>query len=86
MLSMQRTDGHLEDWYGEGNFNRTALLWALMKSQGMRATPWKPGLQLGAVREGVALRFTLNQPARVAFDFPRHLAVHNWAAELRPAQ
>ncbi len=78
MLSMQRSDGHLEDWYGEGNFNRTALLWALMKSQGLRAEPWKPGLQLGAVREGDALRFTLNQPARVAFDFPRHRAVHNW--------
>ena len=23
MLEMQRADGHLEDWYGEGNFNRT---------------------------------------------------------------
>ncbi len=48
MLSMQRADGHIEDWYGEGNFNRTALLWLLMKSQGLRAEPWGPGLQLGA--------------------------------------
>ena len=23
MLGMQRPDGHIEDWYGEGNFNRT---------------------------------------------------------------
>ena len=28
MLGMQRPDGHIEDWYGEGNFNRTALLYA----------------------------------------------------------
>ncbi len=28
MLRMQRADGHIEDWYGEGNFNRTALLYA----------------------------------------------------------
>jgi hypothetical protein len=78
MLSMQRPDGHLEDWYGEGNFNRTALLWALMKSQGLRASHWKPGLQLGAVREGQSLRFWLNKPARVEFDFARHRRVHNW--------
>ena len=26
MLAMQRPDGHIEDWYGEGNFNRTLLL------------------------------------------------------------
>ena len=36
LLAMQRPDGHIEDWYGEGNFNRTALLYALMKSQGVR--------------------------------------------------
>ena len=35
MLGMQRPDGHVEDWYGEGNFNRTALLYAYMKSQGV---------------------------------------------------
>jgi len=34
MLAMQQPDGHVENWYGEGNFNRTALLYALMKSQG----------------------------------------------------
>ncbi len=33
MLAMQRADGHVEDWYGEGNFNRTLLIYALMKSR-----------------------------------------------------
>ncbi|MBI5282386.1 MAG: hypothetical protein HY858_11945 [Candidatus Solibacter usitatus] len=78
MLAMQRPDGHVEDWYGEGNFNRTALLWALMKSQGLRAAQWSPGLKLGAVRDGQALRFSLNRAARIEFDFARHRRVHNW--------
>lgn len=78
MLSMQRADGHIEDWYGEGNFNRTALLWALMKSQGVRAAPWRPGLKLGAVREGAGLRLWLSAPAKVEFDHARHTRVHNW--------
>lgn len=78
LLSMQRTDGHVEDWYGEGNFNRTALLWALMKSQGLRAAPWTPGLELGAVREAGGMRFTVNRAARIEFDFARHRRVQNW--------
>jgi len=78
LLSMQRADGQFEDWYGEGNFNRTALLWALMKSQGLRASAWKPGLKIGAVRNGSALSFWLSQPARIEFDSARHRRVHNW--------
>jgi hypothetical protein len=51
MLGMQRADGHLEDWYGEGNFNRTALLHAYMKSLGVRPAHWEPGVRVGAVRD-----------------------------------
>ncbi len=32
-----------------------------MKSQGLRGAPWRPGLQLGAVREAGELRFTVNR-------------------------
>ena len=42
MLAMQRPDGHLEDWYGEGNFNRTLLIYALMKSQGVMPAERRP--------------------------------------------
>ena len=78
MLAMQRADGHVEDWYGEGNFNRTALLYALMKSQGVRAAPWKPGLRVGAVREGGGVLVSLSAAARVEFDYARHRSVMNW--------
>lgn len=81
MLRMQRADGHLEDWYGEGNFNRTALIYAYMKSQGVRPERWEPGVRVGATRTGDGLRLHLGMPAprRIQFDFARHRRVLNFA-------
>jgi hypothetical protein len=80
MLGMQQPDGHVENWYGEGNFNRTALLHALMKSQGLRPAQWKPGLRMGAVREGEKLYFSLDSsgPAVILWDRARHRRVLNF--------
>lgn len=74
MLGMQRPDGHLEYWYGEGNFNRTAMLYALMKSQGARPRHWKPGVRVGAVRQGGRLLLSLeaDAPETIRFDYARH--------------
>jgi hypothetical protein len=79
MLAMQRPDGHIEDWYGEGNFNRTALLYAYMKSLGVRPARWEPGVRVGAALEGTRLVFSLTTPAPrlVQFDFARHKRVMN---------
>ncbi len=79
MLAMQQPDGHLENWYGEGNFNRTALLYALMKSQGTRPEHWKPGIRVGAVREGERLYLSLEAPeaTRIRLDYARHRRVLN---------
>jgi hypothetical protein len=81
MLKMQRPDGHIEDWYGEGNFNRTALLYAYMKSLGVRPERWRPGVRVGAVRDGQQLRLHIAAPAalRVQFDYARHRRVLNFA-------
>lgn len=80
MLAMQRPDGHIEDWYGEGNFNRTALLHAFLKSQGVRPLHWTPGTSVGAVREGDRLYMNLTAPAAttVLFDSARHKRVLNF--------
>ena len=80
MLGMQRSDGHLEDWYGEGNFNRTALLYAYQKSQGVRPERWEPGFGVGAAVDGKRLLLHLNMPAprRIQFDFARHRRVMNF--------
>lgn len=81
MIAMQRPTGHIEDWYGEGNFNRTLLLYALMKSQGVMPVDKAPGLQLGATRDGDALRLHVAGAASVTlqFDFARHRRVINLA-------
>ncbi len=50
LFSKQRPDGIIEGWHGDGNSARTALLWALSKTQGISASPWRDDLRLGAVR------------------------------------
>ncbi|MBA3974028.1 MAG: hypothetical protein C0504_07400 [Candidatus Solibacter sp.] len=78
MQAMQRPDGHVEDWYGEGNFNRTSLLYALMQSQGVWADGWRKGVGIGAVREGDGLTLYVSGAARVKFDYERHRRVMNF--------
>ena len=82
MTAMQQPDGHIENWYGEGNFNRTLLLYILMKSQGCRPDRWVPGLRLGALREGGRLYLSLEAPpawqGSIRFDFARHRRVLNF--------
>jgi hypothetical protein len=82
MAAMQQPSGFIENWYGEGNFNRTLLLYILMKSQGARPDHWVPGLRLGAVRAGDRLYLSLEAPqgwsGRVRFDFARHRRVLNF--------
>jgi hypothetical protein len=80
MLDMQRPDGHVEYWYGEGNFNRTAMLYALMQSQGARPDHWRSGMRLGAVRDGDRLHLSVVSPSPVTirFDYARHRRVLNF--------
>jgi hypothetical protein len=85
MLDMQRPDGHIEYWYGEGNFNRTVMLYALMQSRGVRPAHWLPDMQVGAIQDGdknQRLNLSLVLPKDVAdtvirFDYARHRRVLN---------
>jgi hypothetical protein len=79
MLDMQRPDGHIEYWYGEGNFNRTAMLYALMQSRGVRPAHWQSGMQVGAVQRGQRLHLSLllPSPTTIRFDYARHRRVLN---------
>lgn len=76
MWAKQRPDGVIEGWHGDGNFARTSLMFALMKTQGCRLDPWRADLRLGAVRDGAAIRLSVSadQPwtGRLLFDRPRH--------------
>ena len=79
MLGMQKADGHIEYWYGEGNFNRTALLYALMQSRGVRPVHWQPGMRVGATQDGQRLHLSLvvAKPTVIRFDYARHTRILN---------
>jgi hypothetical protein len=77
LFGKQRPDGVLEGWHGDGNSARTALLWALAKTQGLTASPWRDDLRLGAVRlpDGgvqVVLAGDWSWAGTLRFDRPRH--------------
>ena len=79
MLDMQQPDGHIEYWYGEGNFNRTGMLYALMQSQGVRPEHWKPGVAWAPSRRR-RLHSCLQHARRrrrIRFDYARHRRVLN---------
>jgi hypothetical protein len=77
IFNKQRYDGILEGWHGDGNSARTALLWALSKTQGIAASPWRDDLRLGAVLEpdgSVRVFLATEWPwsGKLRFDRPRH--------------
>lgn len=76
MWAIQKPDGIIEGWHGDGNFARTSLMFALWKTQGVTVRPWRPDVRFGAVRDGHRLFLTLmaDRPwqGTVHFDRPRH--------------
>jgi hypothetical protein len=76
LIAFQRDDGIVEPWYADGNWARTLLLYAMMKTQGSFLDGWQEGVKLGAVRDGARLLVSLEAPAgwkgRLRFDHARH--------------
>jgi hypothetical protein len=76
LMAFQQPDGTIERWYGDGNWSRTLLLYALWKTQGTYLDGWREGVKLGAVREGERLHVSLEAPAewkgKLHFDYARH--------------
>ncbi len=75
-LARVRPDGIVEDWHGDGNFIRTALMYVLWKTQGTWLSSWDRGVHLGADRQGDRLILYLTAETdwhgRLRFDYPRH--------------
>lgn len=82
LMAFQKEDGTVERWYGDGNWARTLLLYAMWKSQGCYIEGWREGVMLGASREGERLLVALEGPpgfrGRLHFDFARHRRVMNF--------
>jgi hypothetical protein len=85
LLAFQKEDGTIERWYGDGNWARTLLLYAMMKTQGTFLDGWQEGVRLGAVREGEKLLVSLDAPpawkGRLRFDHARHRRDLNFAKD-----
>jgi hypothetical protein len=77
IFGKQRDDGIIEGWHGDGNSARTAIMYALWKTQGITAAPWRDDLRLGATRGqdgSVQVVLVADWPwtGRLRFDRPRH--------------
>jgi len=85
LIAFQRPDGTVERWYGDGNWARTLLLYAMWKTQGCHLDGWREGVRLGAAREGDRLFVSLDGPPgfrdRLHFDVVRHRRVLNFAQD-----
>ncbi len=76
MWAIQKGDGIIEGWHGDGNFARTSLMYGLWKTQGVTVEPWREDVRWGTVREGAAVRLLVTAEraweGRLKFDRPRH--------------
>ncbi len=76
MSAIQKGDGVIEGWHGDGNVARTWLMVALARTQGLRPEPWRPDVRVGAVMsEGklvLSVRADEAWTGRLRFDHPRH--------------
>ncbi len=79
MWRAQRADGIIEGWHGDGNSARTAIMYALWKSQGFTIQPWREDVRLGVACEGDRLAISLmaDKPycGKLLADKPRHTLV-----------
>ncbi len=80
LFTLQRKDGVIEAWYGDGNSARTAWMWVLGKTCGAIAQPWREDLTLGAERTAgggvrLVLRAEFAWSGTLCFDRPRHAEI-----------
>jgi len=81
MFSQQFPSGFVDKLYLEGNFIRTALLYATYKTQGVLAEPWREDVCLGAAwdaeHDQLFLHVSAQEPwqGRLRLDGPRHRTI-----------
>ena len=77
LLAKPRDTGVIEGWHGDGNFARTAIMYALWKTQGAYVEPWRADVRVGAVKaeDGFTyfeVRSDFPWKGKLRFDIPRH--------------
>jgi len=85
MWDMQRGDGIVEGWHGDGNFARTTVMYCLWKTRGLTLRPWRGDVSVGAVGTGDALDIVISAvkewEGTLVFDTPRHSTNMNLPAD-----
>ena len=81
MWAIQKEDGVIEGWHGDGNFARTTIMYCLWKTKGLSIEPWREDVLFGAVQDGdtlkIALRAERSWQGKLIFDVPRHKTYMN---------
>jgi len=79
MWKIQKPDGVIEGWHGDGNFARTTIMYCLWKTKGLTIRPWREDVIFGAVQEGNILKISIRAEkeweGKILFDVPRHETV-----------
>jgi hypothetical protein len=80
MFGKQFPSGFVEEWYLDGNFIRTSLLYATYKTQGIVVDPWRQDVCIGAAQNRskgeIYIHLSVNKrwEGSLKFDLPRHSA------------
>ena len=79
MWKIQKPDGVIEGWHGDGNFARTTIMYCLWKTKGLTIRPWREDVIFGAVQDGDVLKISVRAEkkweGKILFDTPRHKTV-----------
>jgi hypothetical protein len=79
MWKIQKPDGVIEGWHGDGNFARTTIMYCLWKTKGLTIRPWREDVVFGAVQDGNVLKISIRADkkweGKILFDVPRHKTV-----------
>jgi len=79
MWNIQKPDGVIEGWHGDGNFARTTIMYCLWKTKGLTIRPWREDVIFGAVQQGNTLKISIRAQkkweGKIIFDTARHKTV-----------
>jgi hypothetical protein len=81
MFDMQKEDGIIGGWHGDGNFARTAIMYSLWKTQGAHVYPWRSDVIIGAEKSNdeiyVVVTSENDWSGELVFDSQRHKTILN---------
>ncbi len=76
MWGMQKENGIIGGAHPDGNFERTAIMYALWKTQGAHCSPWREDLKFGSEMKDGKLYVSISSESpwegKLTFDYLRH--------------